>query len=181
MKVTSQQETQLKFALSIGASAILVSPVVTMAINDIGGNLFMTRVNSAKVKPVRYTPNNDAYRAAHFGLMTKKAYDEVRAKYVGSEDWVAIEAALYDESVVVYELPYSLGVDAVTPYIASLEQSGFKDVKLPFTDYDSLIRGVDYVVWAGKSAINADVVVTVRVQRVSITADEYQAHFACEC
>jgi len=69
--------------------------------------------------------------------------------------------------------------DSLAYGMASL--GGIDDVVTPFTDYDALLCGSNFYIVTYGGAFSGDMRVTVDLDRVEISQDEYMKHFASSC
>jgi hypothetical protein len=136
----------------VSMSAVIVSPVAPFDAAEFDFNnpviMVMTEANYA------------------IGLANSLTY--------GISDWMDLSAMAVSCNLTMGTLQGTEGLD-----VNNVTSIGTQyDVVMPFTAYDALLCGTDFYIVAWGGAFTGDVRVSVVVERVEITQDEYMRYYA---
>ena len=162
-----------KIPLEYSLIAILISPPKLSV-----GALSRTRINSVLVHGTGFTTN----------ISVADPFNNPTAMILDKKDWESLGTEPNFEQVfaiskVAYELPITLmyNTDGERASIAAKGAVTGVDVKMFFTDYDSIVSDDFYLVIARGVVVDGNVTYRVQSDRVDITQDEYMKYFVCEC
>jgi hypothetical protein len=109
-------------------------------------------------------------------VLSKKAYDKIVAEEGNSQRYI-------DDAVLAYTLDIGINKDATgLAYVSSVGTNSVEmDVKIPFTEFESMIDDDFYIVLINSLLQSGFFMYRVTSDRVDVTQDEYMKYFACPC
>ena len=142
---------------------------------DAGGALQRTKIKELSA----YISSSSVVPAAGYfpvlvGVMSVKKYDEVAR----GEGMILSDAMA--NSVYVVSVDAVRG-GAAGDLVVSVNSNMNQDIVVPFSEYDALTCGKDFYVWCTGGIFTGNIRVTVDVERVEITQDEYMKYYAGGC
>ncbi|MDP3333233.1 MAG: hypothetical protein Q8S55_14845 [Methylococcaceae bacterium] len=180
LALSSRRVVEKDVGFSVGGVGFTVHAGVFA---DDGGVLRRTRVKrlSAFVRGVS-SDNTVSFDPILVGIISVKDYHALPQ----GEQVVYDVDDLLDRSVYVVSVDAvrSAGIEPLTSNVSGVVSANSNlnmEVVVPLNEYGSLTCGTDFVIWVSGGAFAGLARVTVEIDRVEITQDEYMKYYAGAC